>query len=48
MNSAQVKTKKNKLNQFIKFISNVTSINFDTAKQIKGKPQINHGLVIGA
>jgi hypothetical protein len=37
MNSVQVKTKTNKLNQFIKFISNVTSINSGTTKQIKGK-----------
>jgi hypothetical protein len=47
MNSAQAKTKKTKLNQFIKFISNVTSINSDTTKQIKEKPQINHGSVVG-
>jgi hypothetical protein len=46
MNSAQAKTKKNKLNQFIKFISNVTSINSGTTKQIKGKPQINHDSMV--
>jgi hypothetical protein len=46
MNSVQVKTKTNKLNQFIKFISNVTSINSRTTKQIKEKPQINHDSMV--
>jgi len=41
MNSSQSKLKKQKLNQFIKFISNVTSIK----SAINKKPQINHELL---